>query len=398
MSLNALAIDIMLPALGFIAEDLGIANENDRQWIITSYIFGMGIGSIIYGSLSDRYGRKPVLGVTMIIYVIFGLLCSISETYEFLLIARFIQGLAAAAMGVLVNSIIRDRFHGDAMARTMSIIMMVFMAVPVVAPIVGQGILVYAEWPVIFVILSIIGFAIFLWMALRLPETLDPANKTPINLPSIILTWKAVITNRNSVGHVIASGLMMGPLFAFIASAQQIFFDTFDARELFVYMFGINAGTMAVCSFVNSRIVMRFGARRVSQAALVTFIVISITHLVITLSGLLTLPIFVALLATSMGMIGFTGSNFSSIAMQPFGKTAGVASSFQNFTRTVLSAVIGGAVGMQFNGTTTPLVIGFAVCGFMALLFILWAEHGKLFRRIHTGLSSADVARINDRL
>ncbi len=387
MSLNALAIDIMLPALGLISDDFGLAGENDRQWIITSYIYGMAIGSILYGSLADRYGRKPVLLVTTVIYVAFGILCAFSESYDLLLIARFIQGLAASAMGVLANSIIRDRYEGDAMARTMSTIMMVFMAVPVMAPMLGQLVLVFAPWQVIFIVLSVFGALALLWLLIRLPETLHPDDKTPINLSSVTSAWAGVILHRNALGHVLASGLMMAPLFAFIASAQQIFFDTFNAADIFVFIFAVNAIAMAFGNFINSRIVMRFGARRVSQAALIFFIGIAIIHLAVTLAGWLTLPLFVILLAMSMGMVGFTGANFSSIAMQPFGKTAGVASSFQNFTRTLISAAIGGAVGLQFDGSTLPLVIGFFFCGIAAFLFILWAEKGVLFRRVQTAVT-----------
>ncbi|HEY9092157.1 multidrug effflux MFS transporter [Parasphingorhabdus sp.] len=384
MSLNAMAIDIMLPALGLISDDFALQNPNDRQWIITSYIYGMGIGSIIYGSLADRYGRKPVLLVTIAIYIGFGIFCAFSQDYNLLLLARFIQGLAAAAMGVLANSIIRDRYEGDAMARTMSTIMMVFMIVPVLAPMAGQLILYFADWHAIFVVLSVFGMVIFMWVLMRLPETLDPDHKIKINMVSVISTWSYVIRHRNSVGHVFASGLMMAPMFAFIASAQQIFVNVFDAGDIFVFIFAANASAMAVGNFVNSRIVTRFGARRVSQSALFFFIFVSLAHLGITLAGWLTLPLFVILLAASMGMVGFTGANFSSIAMQPFAKGAGVASSFQNFTRTLLSAAIGGAIGLQFDGTTLPLILGFSICGITTLLFILWAEKGVLFRRVQT--------------
>ncbi|MEP3190365.1 MAG: multidrug effflux MFS transporter [Parasphingorhabdus sp.] len=384
MSLNALAIDIMLPALGLISDDFGLTGENDRQWIVTSYIYGMAIGSILYGSLADRYGRKPVLLVTIAIYVGFGVLCAFSENYDLLLGARFVQGLAASAMGVLANSIIRDRYEGDAMARTMSTIMMVFMVVPVMAPMLGQLVLVFAPWQVIFIVLSAFGALALIWVLIRLPETLNPEDKTPINMSSVTSAWIGVTLHRNAVGHVLASGLMMAPLFAFIASAQQIFSDTFDAADIFVFIFAVNAMAMAFGNFINSRIVMRFGARRVSQAALLFFIFIAIIHLGISLAGWLSLPVFVILLAASMSMVGFTGANFSSIAMQPFGKTAGVASSFQNFTRTLISAAIGGAIGLQFDGTTLPLVIGFFFCGIASFLFILWAEQGVLFRRVQT--------------
>ena len=391
MALNALAIDVMLPALGLISDDFALVDVNDRQWIITSYIFGMAIGSIIYGSLADRYGRKPVLLVTTAIYVLFAILCAFAWDYDMLLIARFIQGLAASAMGVLVNSIIRDRYEGDAMARSMSTIMMVFMIVPVTAPLLGQLVLIVAPWKAIFVVLSVAGLGAFLWVLTRLPETLHPDNKIPISPKTIASGWYQVIFNRNSFGHVMASGLMMAPLFAYIASAQQIFFDIFDAGDIFVYVFALNAAAMSLGNFANSRIVMRFGARRVSQSALIFFILISILHYVTALSGGINIWSFTAFLVPSMAMVGLTGANFSSIAMQPFGRIAGVASSFQNFARSGLSASIGAAIGLQFDGTVMPIAAGFLICGIASLTLISWAEKGRLFRRIHPGVSTDAV-------
>ena len=391
MSLNALAIDIMLPALGLISDDFALQAVNDRQWTITSYIYGMAIGSILYGSLADRYGRRPVLLVTIAIYTGFGILCALAWDYELLLIARFIQGLAASAMGVLANSIIRDRYDGDAMARAMSTIMMIFMIVPITAPLLGQLVLHVAPWKAIFLVLSAAGLAAFLWVIMRLPETLHPDNKTPIRARTVASAWYGVIFNRNSFGHVMASGLMMAPLFAYIASAQQIFFDIFGAGDIFVYIFALNAGAMSFASFTNSRIVMRFGARRVSQSALIFFILVSIIHFGLAEAGWINIWSFTAVLVPSMGMVGFTGANFSSIAMQPFGKTAGVASSFQNFARSGLSAMIGATIGLQFDGTVLPLATGFLVCGIGSLTLIFWAENGKLFRRVQTGVTTDDL-------
>lgn len=391
MSLNALAIDIMLPALGLISDDFALPGANDRQWVISSYIYGMAFGSIIYGSLADRYGRKPILLITMAIYVLFGVICAIAPDYDLMLLARFVQGLAASAMGVLVNSIIRDRYEGDAMARNMSTIMMVFMIVPITAPLLGQLVLLVAPWRAIFLVLSLAGLGMFLWVLTRLPETLHPDDKTPINARSVGSAWKQVVFHRNAFGHVMASGLMMAPLFAYIASAQQIFVDLFGAGDLFVYIFALNAAAMSLGNFVNSRIVMRYGARRVSQTALLFFILIALLMWLFTAIGLINLVLFTMLMVPAMGMVGFTGANFSSIAMQPFGAVAGVASSFQNFARTSVSVTIGAAVGLQFDGSILPLSVGYVVCGISAFLIILWAEHGQLFRRIHSGVSNAGL-------
>ncbi len=396
MALNALAIDMMLPALELMSDDFALPAVNDRQWVITSYIYGMAIGSILYGTLADRYGRKPVLLVTTAIYIIFGICCAFAWDYDMLLIARFIQGLAASALGVLVNSIIRDRYDGDAMARSMSTIMMVFMIVPITAPLLGELVMLVAPWRAIFIVLSAAGLGMFLWVLLRLPETLHPDNKTPINPRSIGAAWYQVLFNRNAFGHVMASGLMMAPLFAYIASAQQIFFDIFDAEDIFVYVFALNAAGMSLGNFLNSRIVMRFGARRVSQSALICFIILGVIHFVLAMTGNINIWTFTALLAPSMAMVGLTGANFSSIAMQPFGKIAGVASSFQNFSRTALSAAIGAAIGLQFDGTVLPIALGFLVCGIASLLLILWAEEGRLFRRVQLGVTPDAIAKIDN--
>lgn len=392
MALNALAIDIMLPALGLISDDFGLTDPNDRQWVITSYILGMAIGSILYGSLADRYGRKPVLLVTTVIYIGFGILCALAWDYDLLLAARFIQGLAASAMGVLVNSIIRDRYEGDSMARMMSTIMMVFMIVPIIAPMLGQAVLFIAgDWHEIFLVLSVSGLAMFLWVLARLPETLNPDNKTPINPKTIGNAWRQVVFHRNAFGHVMASGLMFAPLFAYIAMAQQIFFDIFDAADLFVYVFALNATAMSLGNFLNSRIVMRFGARRVSQAALIFFIFIALIQLILALTDGINIVTFTLLLMPAMAMVGLTGANFSSIAMQPFGKVAGVASSFQNFSRSSISACLGAFIGLQFDGSILPLASGFLICGIASLTIIYWAEEGKLFRRIHTGVTDGSL-------
>jgi len=381
MSLNALAIDIMLPALGMIAEDYALTNDNDRQWVISIYLFGMGAGAIFYGSLSDRYGRKPILLTSTFTYGIFAILCAISDSFSLLLTARFLQGFAAAAMGVLAQSIVRDRLSGDYMAQLMSTIMMVFMAVPVLAPIIGQFILIFAPWYGIFLFLALFAVGLLLWVYVRLPETLNPDHIIAISPPKIAHTWSRIFGNRSAMGHVLASGLVMAPLFAFVTTAQQIFFDIFDAADIFVFVFGINAGAMALANYLNTRIVLNFGARRVSQTALLLFLITSTTLLLMAQNMDLSMPVFVTILAIAIGTIGLTQANFSAIAMQPFGQMAGAASSFQNFIRTLIAIGFATLIGQQFDGTVVPLLTGFVLCGLAALLIILWAEKWKLMQR-----------------
>ena len=381
MALNALAIDSILPAFPALGAAFDVASPNDRQYVISSYLMGMGIGSLFYGPIGDRIGRKPVLLGALLFYVIFGLACAIAPDFQTLLILRFAQGFAAAAMGVLVVSVIRDIFSGDRMASFMSIIFIVFMAVPVLAPTVGQLILYFAQWQFIFILLAVMGSAVAAWVWLRLPETLRPENVIPIRLDTIGSTWFQVVFNRQGFGYVAGAGLLVGAMFGFLNSSQQVFADVFDAEAIFPYAFAAVAGAMAVSNFFNSRIVERFGARRVSHTALMAFLVLSILQIGAALVPGEPMALFLIVVALNMAMVGFIGANFSSIAMEPFGAMAGAASSFQMAFRTVLGAGIGAIVGQAFDGTTLPMAVGFLGCGIAALLVILWAERGKLFRR-----------------
>lgn len=381
MALNALAIDSILPAFPALGAAFDVASANDRQFVISSYLMGMGIGSLFYGPIGDQVGRKPVLLSSLVFYVIFGGACAFAPDFRTLLLLRFAQGFAAAAMGVLVVSVIRDIFSGDRMASFMSIIFIVFMAVPVLAPTVGQLILYFAQWQFIFILLSAMGTAVGVWVWLRLPETLRPENVIPIRLDTIGSTWFQVIFNRQGFGYVAGAGLLVGAMFGFLNSSQQVFADVFDAEAIFPYAFAAVAGAMAVSNFFNSRIVERFGARRVSHSALMAFLVLSLLQIAAAKVPGEPMALFLVIVALNMAMVGFIGANFSSIAMEPFGAMAGAASSFQMAFRTVLGAGIGALVGQAFDGTTLPMALGFFSCGVAALVVILWAEKGRLFRR-----------------
>ncbi|WP_411289940.1 multidrug effflux MFS transporter [Sphingorhabdus sp.] len=381
MALNALAIDAMLPAFPAMVRGLGLTDPNQIQYVISTFLAGTGIGALIYGPLSDRYGRKPILLIATIGAAVFSLACSIAPDFRVMLIMRFSHGLLAAAMGVLVVSVIRDQFEGDAMARRMSTIFLIFMIVPIVAPTIGQLVLLFAGWRVIFDLMALMAVAAAIWLYLRLPETLAPENVIPIEPHALAKAWKIVVLNRNSAGYMVGAGIVQGALFGYLNSSQQMFDKVFGAADFFTIGFAIIAVGIAVSNFTNSRIVERFGARRVSQTALLTFIALGALQLFAARFTPTSLPIFLLLLTANMAMIGFIGSNFSSIAMTPFGHVAGAASSFQTFVRTVLAASLGAIIGQQFDGTVYPVAFGFLGCGIVALGLVLWCEKGKLFTR-----------------
>lgn len=381
MALNALAIDAMLPAFPSMISSLGIVDANQIQYVITVFLAGTGIGALIYGPMSDRFGRKPILLVATVGAAVFSLACSIAPTFELMLWMRFAHGLMAAAMGVLVVSVIRDQFEGDAMARRMSTIFLIFMIVPIIAPTVGQLVLLFAGWRTIFDLMAFMAVAAAIWVYYRLPETLHPENVIPIEPHALAKAWRKVVVHRNAAGYMLGAGIVQGALFGYLNSSQQTFDKVFGAADFFTIGFAIIAIGIAVSNFTNSRIVERFGARRVSQTALLTFIVLGALQLAAAEFAPTSLPLFLILLTANMAMIGFIGSNFSSIAMTPFGEVAGAASSFQTFVRTGLAASIGAVIGQQFDGSVVPVALGFLLCGLTALALVLWCEKGTLFTR-----------------
>lgn len=381
MSLNALAIDAMVPALPAIGRALGVADENSRQLVVSLYVLGFGLTQIVYGPLSDRYGRKPVLVVSLVLYVGFALACWAAASFTLLLAARMAQGGAAASTRVLVVSIVRDRFEGPRMARIMSLAFLVFLLIPMLAPVFGQLTLLVASWRAIFFGLALGGAIMLLWAVIRLPETLHPEYRRPLDVATI---WNGVcqtVTNRQSMGYTFAFTLMMASLMGYINSIQQIVFDIFRRPELIAATFAGVAAPMAFTSWLNSRIVERIGTRRVAHTGLGLFTLSALVHLALVLRGGESLPVFIAFQGLTMACFGLASANFGALAMQPLGHVAGTASSVQGTIGTIGGALLGLAVGQSFDGTLVPMVGAFAAFGATALLILMWTERGRLFGR-----------------
>ena len=381
MSLGALAIDGMLPALDEIAATFGIKDPNRRQLVVGIYLLAGGVGCLIPGSLADRFGRRPLLFAAFGFYVVTSLLCAVAPSYDTLLALRVIQGLGTAGLGVIPAAVIRDRFDGDTMARLMSTIFIVFMVVPVLAPTFGQAILEIGDWPWVFVGMAMLAAAVAAWTWFRLPETLAPQDRQPLDFRSVARNLPQTFRTRVAIGYVLGSGLTFGAMFGYINSAQQLVGEHFGAGDDFPFIFGATASTLAVSSFLNSRIVERFGARRVSHSALVTFICVSAVQVYAALYHGKSLEWFVPLMAANLCLLGFMGANFGSIAMQPFEKTAGAASSAQSFLRMSMGALIGIAIGQFYDGSARPLAFALLACSLLSLGLVLFSERGVLFRR-----------------
>ena len=380
MSLAALGIDSMLPALPAIGAALGVATENQRQFIVTAFVLGFGIAQLAHGPLADRFGRRTVLLWAIGGYVIANIACAVSASFELLLAARVFGGAMVAATRVATVAMVRDCYHGRPMARVMSIAFMVFMIVPVLAPAFGQTVLLFANWRGIFWVVAGLSLLVWTWFFIRMPETLHADAQQPLSVKRVAGGWKQTLSDRWSLGYTLASTSLMGALYGYLNSVQQIMFDTFRHPQLLAVMFAVTAALMAAANLTNARLVMRLGTRLISHSAVTALVVLSAIHLAVALAGYETLVGFVILQALTMGCFGLATSNFSSMAMENMGGIAGTASSVQGFTSVTFGAMIGVVIGQAFDGTTAPLAAGFLLCGIVSLVVVAITERGRLFR------------------
>ncbi len=380
MALTALGIDSMLPALPAIGASLDVVLPNNRQYVITAFMVGFAFAMLVYGPMADRFGRRPVLIVALVGYILTNLLAAISGSFVLLLVARAASGAMVAGARTVTVALVRDCFSGRAMARVMSLAFIVFMAAPVLAPLFGQLILYVADWRWIFGGIAVVTAVVLIWFMARMPETLAVADRRPLEVRQIAGGARRVVSDRYAVGYTLAATALQGGLFGFIGSIQQVMFDVFGRPELLTLVFACVAGTMAVASFLNSRIVMRYGTRLISHSALVGFVAMAALHLAIALTGFETLVLFVVVQALMMGCFALAASNFSAMAMENMGDIAGTAASLQGFVSTLGGAVIGALIGQQFDGTTVPLYLGFTISGIAAFVIAATAERGRMFR------------------
>ena len=388
-ALQALAIDAMLPALGVMSGDLGVSDANERQLVVGIFLLCSGLGSLFPGALADRYGRRPVLFVCVGGYVLFSLAAALTTTFTMLLVMRACAGLLASGMVVMSATMIRDRYSGDKMARLQSLVGVVFMVVPMAAPALGQGVLLFAGWRWIFGIMAGLGAAIWLWVWFRLPETLHPEFRQAINVKAIAGNMRIALTTRAAIGYVLGMALIQGALFGYINSSQQLVAEHFGAGELFPLVFGAMALAMALANLMNSRIVERFGARRVSHIAMVAYIFVAATQLFFASGPHETLWQFMPMMTLNLCLMGFISANFQSIALQPFARIAGAAASLQVFLRLVIGSTLGALIGQAYDGSARPLALALAVAGVLCLVLVLFSERGKLFRRLHGQVQQA---------
>ncbi len=379
MALGALGIDSMLPALPAIARSYHVARPNDQQLVVSVFLLSYGLAQLLYGPLMDRYGRKPILLWGLAFYTLFSLSAALAPTFGMLLLSRCLQGVAVAATRVAPTSIVRDCYAGRRMAQVMSLTSLVFMVVPIVAPAMGQAIILVVSWRWIFGVLAIATAATGLWALIKLPETLHPEDRRAINLAEVVGAFRITLRNRVGMGYTLASTVVFGGLLGFINSAPQVFDEAFHQPQRFTTVFAIVAGFIAVASLINARLVNRLGMRKIAHGALLAFIGVSAVHCAVALTGRETIATFTVLQAAGMFFFGLMSGNFGAMAMEPLGHVAGAAASVQGFISMVGGASIGFVIGQAFDGTLAPLTLGYLISGLVALAIVLAAEKGRLF-------------------
>jgi len=359
----ALSIDAMLPALPQIAATLSPSAPNAAQLVVTSFVFGMGVGTLFAGPLSDTFGRKRVIMAGSGLYALAAVACYLAPTLETLLIARVVQGLGAAAPRTVSIAMIRDLFSGREMARLMSFVMMVFTAVPAIAPLLGQGIIALADWHAIFLAYIAFSGLTMLWLGLRQPETLDTSRRRPLRLVPLIAATRELLSHRIVLVSTVLQALTLGALFATLSSIQPIFEMVHDRAQSFPLWFALIAVASMSGSFLNSRIVMVLGMRRVVRGTYAAQLTLSLATLLLMplLEGNLSFALQILWSIGLFAMMGLTAGNLNALAMEPVGHIAGLAASVISALATVGSVLLAIPVGLAFDGTPTPLLVGVAL-------------------------------------
>jgi DHA1 family bicyclomycin/chloramphenicol resistance-like MFS transporter len=389
MALNAFAIDAMIPALPAIGRSLSVTQENHRQLVVVAYMIGFGSTQLLWGPQADRFGRKPILAIGIALYAAFALLCGIAGSFPLLIAGRVAMGASAAVTRVLVVAMVRDLFEAEAMARVMSLVFMVFMLVPVLAPTIGQAILLVAPWRAIFVVLAAYALIMLTWSHVRLPETLHPEYRRSLAWRDIAGAAMETIREPQSRGYTLALMLSFGGLVAYISSVQQIVFDAFQAPNAIGLVFAAVAAPMALASWTNSRVVGRYGLRRVGHGGAAAFALVTAVHAAIATAGAESLPVFIVFQGLAMACFAFTSSNVGTLAMEHMGPIAGTASSVQGVVGTIGGAMIGLVIGQAFDGTPRPFLWGMAACAALGFMLVLLTEPKRLFAGVEARETTA---------
>jgi MFS transporter, DHA1 family, multidrug resistance protein len=368
-SLVAMSIDSMLPALGDIARELQPPDPNDRQLVLTTFFAGLGIGQLVYGPVSDAIGRKRALYSGIALFILGGLCCALAPSFGVLLCGRVLSGFGAAGPRVVAVAVVRDQFAGRAMARVMSFVSTVFILVPIVAPAFGQAVLLISTWRAIFWLLVVVAVADVVWFALRQPETLLPAQRTPLSVRNIARGAAEVFRNRITLGYTLAIGCVFGAFISYLTTSQQLFQEQYGIGKLFPLYFGVLAAALGAASLTNARLVMRLGMQRLGRAAAGFACVVSAAALLAAYlyDGHPPLWLFMASMLVCFFCNGILFGNYNARALEPMGHIAGVAAAITGSLSSLIAIAFGTPLGRAYDGTVLPIVASYVLSSFAAL-------------------------------
>lgn len=379
MAVGALSLDMMLPALGVMGEELGITDPNDRQSVITAFLVGIGVGQLFYGPLSDLYGRKRMLLIGLGIFILASLWAMVAHSFEALLAARALQGFGAAAPRVISAAVVRDLFVGDRMARVMSFAMLIFIVVPIFAPALGMAVLLVGDWPAIFLFTAAFALVLALWSGLRLPETHGQVTGPGRSLWARIVHGVSVVLHtRVTLGYSLALGFLFTLLMTYVATAQQVFQDIYQQGDRFPLVFGAIAAVIAFANVLNARFVLHYGAARIAMVALWLLVAVTGVLLLLCLNGNPPLPVFWFFMSATLFLFAAATPNLNALAMEPMGQVAGTASSFIGFFTTLMASGLGWLIGIQLDDRVLPIAAGFFVAALAAAVVVWRMQRGVM--------------------
>lgn len=369
MSIVALSIDAVLPALPEIGDYLSSVSDTENQKLITAIFLGLGFGQLVFGPLSDSFGRKPVVYFGFGVFVVASIICITTRNFEMMLFGRVLQGVGLSSPRTMSVAIVRDSFSGDYMAKILSIVTMTFILVPVIAPILGQFLLIHFGWKSIFTVNLAFGFLVILWFWRRQPETLHDSHQKSFKLSIFKSGTISFFRIKSSVIYTLLSGLATGSFMVYLSTSQQIFQVQYDLGEYFPYIFASLATTIGLATFLNSAIVMRFGMWNLVHIALLAFVCISLVYVILFWSGINPpIEILMLFLMLQFASVAFLFGNYRALAMEPMGHIAGIGAALNGFISTIMAVPIANFIGSFVKTSVLPLFIGFLITGIIGLV------------------------------
>ncbi len=379
MSLVALAIDALLPALDIIGDALKVSNPNDNQSMVFMIFIGLGFGQLVFGPLSDAIGRKPVIYYGLVLFLIGSLICVFAQTLSIMLLGRIVQGLGLSSPRSISTAMVRDKFEGNHMAKVMSFVTVIFIIVPTIAPALGKFILETFSWQAIFYVQLLLSVLVLIWFIVRQPETLKDVHKKPFTSNRFLMGVQEIFKRQQTIAYTVISGLISGAFIAYLSTSQQIFEVQYGLKETFPYIFAGLAIAVGFATFINGTLVVRFGMRKLIHISLINFCLSSLLYIVLYHSSS-NPPIMVLLTFFSVQLcsVGFLFGNLKALAMQPIGHIAGIGAAITGFISTMMAVPISKYIGGALDNQVLPIFYGFFICGLIALMVFYAIKKFKL--------------------